>query len=392
MRLTDLAHLHAQVQQVKKSPRWGCTRCGCKQTLLKAYAISDRAKDVRIVVTNLNAAQGEAQEQQALAQLGAVEALEQHEFLNPHGEQRQQSRTEEQPVLWGAAAESAAATCSGGPRAQHAGGAGPAPHAAWQEYLSEDGGDRSGDQDDECGEAGGVVTTMDGWAGAGARGGRGGRGGRRRAREERASLESPQQPARRWQGQQQGLHQPQQGQHQGQQQGQHQPQGQQPGQQQQHGQQRGQHLQHQGQGQQGRHQPQPWQQQQQQPGVPRTAAHVQPARTAPWHAAPAQPARTTAPAPAPAPSTDPWAAAAAPQPRPQPLPAAGAGGGGGGAGGQALRLPAHQPAPSRTASKAPARTSSKWAAFVASDGEEGDHDSDGCADQDCDGRRFCLAL
>ncbi|KAG1680926.1 hypothetical protein FOA52_009885 [Chlamydomonas sp. UWO 241] len=423
-----------QVQQVKKAPRWACLRCGCKQTLLRAYAISDRAKDCRLIVMNLNTAQGEAQQEQALAQLGAVEALEQHELLHPHGEQqqRQQRRAEEQPALWGAVAEGAAASRVGGPRTHHAGGAGPAPapRVAYAEYVSDGGGDCSGDQGDEGGDAGGVLTSLDGWAGPGTRGGRGRDtggtgGGRRRAREEHASLGSPQQSARRWQGQQQGQQQgqeqgqqqqrqQQQGQQQqGRQQGQHwqQQQGQQQHGQQQQGQQRGQHWQQQGQEQRGRHQPQQgqlqhglqqqgqqqgqhWQQQgqeqqgrQQQPGVPRTAAHVQPVRPTPWHAAPAQPARTTAPAPAPVPSTDAWAAA--PQPRPQPLLAAG-GGGGGGAGGQAqLQLPAHPP--SRAAIKAPVRTS-KWAAFVASDGEEGDDCGGESADQDSDGRRFCLAL
>ena len=52
-----------QVQQVKKVAKFSCTLCGSKQSVLRVYAISGSAKDVRGVVQRLNMARGSQAEQ-----------------------------------------------------------------------------------------------------------------------------------------------------------------------------------------------------------------------------------------------------------------------------------------------------------------------------------------
>ncbi|KAK9811466.1 hypothetical protein WJX72_004434 [[Myrmecia] bisecta] len=53
-----------QVQQVKKVAKFSCSLCGCKQSVRKAYAISAQAKDIRLVVQQLNLKRQKADEQQ----------------------------------------------------------------------------------------------------------------------------------------------------------------------------------------------------------------------------------------------------------------------------------------------------------------------------------------
>ena len=48
------------VQLQKKSGKWACPVCGAAQSALRCYAVSDRAKDVRLAVQQLNAAFVEA--------------------------------------------------------------------------------------------------------------------------------------------------------------------------------------------------------------------------------------------------------------------------------------------------------------------------------------------
>lgn len=54
----------AQVQQVKKVPKFACSLCGAKQSVRQVYAISGKASDVRGVVVSLNARRQAADEAQ----------------------------------------------------------------------------------------------------------------------------------------------------------------------------------------------------------------------------------------------------------------------------------------------------------------------------------------
>jgi len=49
-----------QATQKTKQPRWSCKLCQEKQSLQRAYATSDAAKDIRSVVQELNFARGAA--------------------------------------------------------------------------------------------------------------------------------------------------------------------------------------------------------------------------------------------------------------------------------------------------------------------------------------------
>lgn len=61
-----------QVQQAKKSAAFRCSLCAEKQSIVKRYAISNSAKDVRLMVMQLNAARVE-QEEARLSELEAAE-------------------------------------------------------------------------------------------------------------------------------------------------------------------------------------------------------------------------------------------------------------------------------------------------------------------------------
>ena len=50
------------VQLQKKSNKWTCPVCGTKQSALRCFAVGDMAKDVRLIVQQLNAGQGLAAE------------------------------------------------------------------------------------------------------------------------------------------------------------------------------------------------------------------------------------------------------------------------------------------------------------------------------------------
>ena len=50
--------------QVTKAPKFACVLCGTKQSVRHVFAISDKAKDIRLHVQKLNMQRGAAQEQQ----------------------------------------------------------------------------------------------------------------------------------------------------------------------------------------------------------------------------------------------------------------------------------------------------------------------------------------
>lgn len=51
-----------QVQQAKRSNKFCCSLCHEKQSVLKTYAISNSAKDIRLLVCKLNAQRGEREQ------------------------------------------------------------------------------------------------------------------------------------------------------------------------------------------------------------------------------------------------------------------------------------------------------------------------------------------
>ena len=54
-----------QVQQRTKTKKWACKTCGSKQSIIKVYASSSKAAEVRPVVQNLNLKKGQLQEERS---------------------------------------------------------------------------------------------------------------------------------------------------------------------------------------------------------------------------------------------------------------------------------------------------------------------------------------
>jgi hypothetical protein len=126
------------VQLQKKSNKWACPVCGTKQSALCCFAVGDTARDVRLVVQQLNAGQGAAAEAAAAQQPPDDTAA-------PSGPPQQQQ----------------------GPR--------PAPARRWKEFEEEAASDGEGWDDDSGGGGGGggggpYVTALPGEGRSGAPG------------------------------------------------------------------------------------------------------------------------------------------------------------------------------------------------------------------------------
>lgn len=67
-----------QVQQVKKTAKFNCRMCQAVQYVSKVYAVSAQAKDIRFVVTELNAKRGDSEQHSAQPLLARPRACVQH--------------------------------------------------------------------------------------------------------------------------------------------------------------------------------------------------------------------------------------------------------------------------------------------------------------------------
>ncbi|GAX78562.1 hypothetical protein CEUSTIGMA_g6002.t1 [Chlamydomonas eustigma] len=76
--------LSFQVQQVKKASKWACHTCGLKQSLQKIYAISQKAKDCRLVCQNLSMAHGELEQEAGQQYVEHNNSLTSHHNSDPH--------------------------------------------------------------------------------------------------------------------------------------------------------------------------------------------------------------------------------------------------------------------------------------------------------------------